>query len=146
MLNESELRDKIRKIEALFEKTGSEGERQAAEAALLRMKDRLSQAQKADRAIEMKFTLGNYWSRRLFAALCRRYSLKPYRYQRQRYTTIMLRVPESFVNDTLWPEFLELDKTLVEYLNSVTDRIISEEIHGVVEEADEVNEPLGLPG
>ncbi len=99
-----------------------------------------------DQEIEMQFSLGNDWSRRLFVALCRRYSLNPYRYRRQRYTTVMLRAPESFLNETLWPEFLELDKTLIAYLNSITDRIIAEEIHGVVAEADEVSEPLELPG
>lgn len=57
----------------------------------------------------------------------------------------MLRVPESFVNDTLWPEFLEIDKALIEYINSITDRIIAEEVYGDVEEAEEVNETLKLP-
>ncbi|RJP34955.1 MAG: hypothetical protein C4527_01410 [Candidatus Omnitrophota bacterium] len=145
-MRESELREKIRKIANLFERPGSEGERQAAEAALKRMKDKLAQAHRMDQEIEMQFSLGNDWSRRLFVALCRRYSLNPYRYRRQRYTTVMLRAPESFLNETLWPEFLELDKTLIAYLNSITDRIIAEEIHGVVAEADEVSEPLELPG
>jgi hypothetical protein len=145
-VRESELREKIRKIANLFERPGSEGERQAAEAALKRMKDKLAQAHRMDQEIEMQFSLGNDWSRRLFVALCRRYSLNPYRYRRQRYTTVMLRAPESFLNETLWPEFLELDKTLIAYLNSITDRIIAEEIHGVVAEADEVSEPLELPG
>ena len=83
MTNESQLRDKIQKIKALFERAGSEGERQAAEAALNRIQERLLKAQQTDDIIEMKFTLGNNWSRRLFVALCRRYSLNPYRYNRQ---------------------------------------------------------------
>lgn len=145
MINEKVLREKIRKIANLFERAGCEGERQAAEEALARMKEKLANVEKREPAIEMKFSLGNHWSRMLFLALCRRYSLKPYRYERQRYTTVMLRVPESFVNDTLWPEFLEIDKVLIEYINSITDRIIAEEVYGDVEEAEEVKERLKLP-
>ena len=140
MYDENILRDKIRKIEALFERASCEGERQAAEAALHRVKEKLDDIKQTEKIIEMKFSFTNNWSRRLFVALCRRYSLKPYRYKRQRYTTIMLRVPEFFVNETLWPEFLEIDKVLVEYIDSITDRIISEEVNGDIEEAEEVNE------
>ncbi|MEW6236409.1 MAG: hypothetical protein AB1656_13560 [Candidatus Omnitrophota bacterium] len=146
MQTESQLIEKIRKIKALFERAGTEGEKQAAEAALKRVQEKLASLQKTDPPIEMKFMLGNHWSRRLFAALCRRYSLRPYRYSGQRHTTVMLRVPQSFANEILWPEFLELDQVLTSYLDSITDRIISEEVYGVVEEAEEVSEAMRLPG
>lgn len=142
MRTESQLFEKIRKIKALFERARTEGEKQAAEAALKRMQEKLASLQKSDTSIEMKFTLGNPWSRRLFVALCRRYSLRPYRYSGQRYTTVMMRVPQSFVNEILWPEFLELAQVLVSYLNSITNRIISEEVFGVVEEAEEASEAI----
>src|SRR5688572_19492675 len=60
------------------------------------------------RAASRQFSLHHRWQRRLFAALCRRYGLEPYRYRRQRYTTVMVRVPKSFVNETLWPEYLQI--------------------------------------
>ncbi len=62
-------------------------------------------------------------------ALCRRYGLKPYRNRGQRQTTVMLRVPVSFVDQTLWPEFCQINEALVEYLSEVTAKIIREEVH-----------------
>jgi hypothetical protein len=62
-------------------------------------------------------------------ALLRRYDLQPYRYARQRYTTVMARVSARFVNETLWPEFVELDRTLQTYLTEETNRIIAESIN-----------------
>jgi len=76
------------------------------------------------------------WSRQLFVALGRRYGLEPYRYKGQRHTTVLLRVPESFVNNTLWPEYLELSAALNEYLAAATSRIIREEVTGTPEVAE----------
>lgn len=77
-------------------------------------------------------------------ALCRRYGLKPYRYTRQRHTTVMLRVPEAFVNDVLWPEFQNLDSVLTAYLSDITERLIREEVFADTGEAEEVAEPRRL--
>jgi hypothetical protein len=87
--------------------------------------------------VETQFTLPDRWQRRLFAALCRRYGLDPYRYKRQRYTTVMVRAPRSFIDRTLWPEYLELKAALDEYLNEATERIIREEVFGDAGEAPE---------
>jgi len=138
MTNEEELRLKLRKIEALFEGAGTSGERDAAGAALERIKAKLEEAVEADPPIEYTFTLADQWSRQLFMALCRRYSLKPYRYARQRYTTVMVRVPEAFVDDVLWPHYQALNKELTEYLSQATEKIISEEIHCDTTEAQEI--------
>ena len=144
MDDEAALRAKLRKIEALFARPGTDGERQAAESASVRILERLKQAQQADTLSEMKFTFPDHWARRLFVALSRRYELNPYRYRRQRHTTVMLKVPKSFVDTTLWPEFSELHRALNEYLNAATERIIREEVHGNTAEAEEVDEPLQL--
>src|SRR5581483_2270352 len=101
--DESWLRDRLRKIEALFAGAATPGERSAAEAALERVRARLSDMRRRDPPIELKVTLPDEWSRRLFLALSRRYGLEPYRYPRQRYTTVMLRVPQSFADQVLWP-------------------------------------------
>ena len=58
----------------------------------------------------------------------------------------MLNAPEKFINETLWPEFKELNQVLVDYLFQVTERIISEEVFSQTSEAREVDEPLRLPG
>jgi hypothetical protein len=85
----------------------------------------------------MQFRLSDRWHRRLFLALCRRYGLKPYRYPRQRYSSVVLRAPKSFIHDTLWPEFLQIKDVLDEYLNEATERIIRDEIFGNADEAEE---------
>jgi hypothetical protein len=50
---------------------------------------------------------------------------------------VILRAPRSFVNNTLWPEFLQIKTALDEYLNEATERIIREEVFGDSDEAEE---------
>ena len=142
--DETQLRDKLRKIEALFAGAGTPGERDAAAAALNRVRARLAEMGRRDPAIEMQFSMPDQWSRRLFLALARRNGLSPYRYRRQRLTTVMIRVPRGFVDQVLWPEFQELNKALVQYLNDMTLRVIREEVHGDASEATEVVQPLPI--
>ena len=137
MSTEQELREKLRKIAALFEGATSAGEREAAEAALNRVRAALAATEKTERSIEMSFRLPDPWKRRAFLALCRRYGLRPYRYPRQRYSTILVRAPRSFIHQTLWPEYLEISRALDEYLREATDRIIREEVFGDADEAEE---------
>jgi len=136
MNDEVKLIEKLIRIEALYSGATTEGERDAAANALQRIRDRLEKIQKIDPPIEYKFTMSDMWSRKLFVALLRRYGIKPYRYYRQRYTTVMAKVSKQFVNETLWPEFQELSKTLRSYLDDVTDRVISEGIHSDSSEAE----------
>jgi hypothetical protein len=53
---ESQLRDKLRKIEALFAGAGTAGERLAAEAALARVRARLAEISQQDPPVEMQFS------------------------------------------------------------------------------------------
>ena len=137
MTTEEKLREKLRKISALFEGAKTIGERHAAAAAIGRVKEALAALRQTELAVEMKFTLPDRWQRRLLAALCRRYGLEPYRYRGQRYTTVMVRAPRSFVERTLWPEYVELQVALDEYLNQATERIIREEVYRDAREAPE---------
>jgi len=137
MTTESQLREKLRKIAALFEGATTLGERQAAAAALERVRRALDAAIKTQPLPETKFSLPDQWQRRLFLALCRRYGLEPYRYRGQRYNTVVLRVPRSFVDETLWPEYLALSEALRSYLNEATERIIREEVYKDAREAAE---------
>ena len=143
MTTEQELREKLRKIAALFEGATTAGERDAAAAALNRVRSALSAAEKSERSVEFSFRLPDRWNRRLFLALCRRYGLRPYRYPRQRHSTVVVRAPKSFVNQTLWPEYLEISRALDEYLNEATERIIRDEVFGDAEEAEERPETPG---
>ena len=137
MTTEEQLREKLRKITALFEGAATAGEREAAAAAIARVRQALNAAAKTQPAVEMKFSMPDHWRRRLFTALCRRYGLEPYRYSGQRYTTVMLRVPRNFVDVTLWPEFIELQDALHAYLTEATERIIREEVYKDTGEATE---------
>ncbi len=137
MTTEQQLRDKLRKITALFEGASTEGERQAAAAAIDRIRQALKGAVKTEPLPETKFSLPDQWQRRLFIALCRRYGLEPYRYKGQRYNTVIVRAPRSFIDRTLWPEFRELQSALHAYLAEATERIIREEVYGDTAEARE---------
>ncbi len=128
-MREQDLLDKLSKIERLYAGAATPGEKEAAADAIARIKRRLGETAKVDRPIEYKFTLSDGWSKKLFTALLRRYSLRPYRYARQRRNTVMVRVPRSFVDETLWPEFLELSGVLQTYLDEVTERVIAQAIH-----------------
>ena len=97
MMTEAQLRERLRKISALFEGATTAGERSAAAAALERIRAALGSKTPQEEPREFQFTLPDRWQRRLFSALCRRYGVEPYRYKRQRYTTVMVRVPRSFV-------------------------------------------------
>jgi hypothetical protein len=56
----------------------------------------------------------------------------------------MLRAPERFIGEVLWPEFEQLSAALNGYLAEVTERIIREEVHGETGEAEEHLEPSHL--
>jgi hypothetical protein len=116
MTSESQLREKLRKIEALFVGAGTAGERLAAEAALQRVRARVEELARHDPPIEQQFSLPDQWSRHLFLALCRRYGLLP--------------------------EFTELEGALQVYLHEVTLRVIREEIYDDASDAQEVPDAL----
>jgi hypothetical protein len=142
MTSESQLREKLRKIEALFAGAGTTGERLAAEAALQRVRARVEELARNDPPIEQQFSLPDQWSRHLFLALCRRYGLRPFRYRRQRRNTVMVRASRRFVDQVLLPEFSELEKALQIYLHEITLRLIREEIYDDTSDAQEVPEAL----
>ncbi|MDM8526294.1 hypothetical protein QUF80_23190 [Desulfococcaceae bacterium HSG8] len=135
-MNRDQLIEKLRRIEALFAGATTKGERIAAANAIERIQERLQKLQERDKPIEYKFTLADMWSRKLFIALLRRYGITPYRYRRQRYTTVMARIPASFVEETVWPEFKALDETLRSYLEEVTSRVITDGIYADNSEAE----------
>jgi hypothetical protein len=137
MTSEEELREKLRKISALFAGATTLGERDAAAAAIGRVQKALAAAAPAESSVEMHFKFPDHWHRRLFIALCRRHRLEPYRYRGQRHTTVVVRAPGSFINNILWPELLQIKDALNEYLNEATERIIREEVYSNCAEAAE---------
>jgi hypothetical protein len=125
---EQQLVLKLQKIEALFARPGTEGERRAAESASNRIRARLAEFEHAEPAVEFRFSMTDAWSRSLFIAVLRRHGLRPYRYHGQRRTTVMVKVPKPYVDATLWPEFLQLQSVLHEHFEAVTNRVIAQAI------------------
>jgi hypothetical protein len=133
------LRGKLRKIEALFAGAATPGEKAAAGAAAERIRERLGQAAGKENFIEWKFSIPDIWSRQLFIALC-----QPIRHKRAHRQTVMIKGPKSFIEQTLWPEFQELNAALEAYLSEITEKVIREEVHGETGEAEEVDAPTRI--
>ncbi len=127
-MNERDLIEKLKRIQALHEGATTAGERIAAQKAFERMSGRLEQ-ERAATVDEYQFSMSDHFQRRLFMALARKHGLSPYRYKRQRHTTVMLRATPKFIDQVLWPEFETLSATLQDYLSDVTERVISEAVH-----------------
>ena len=143
-MDEAKLIEKLRLIETLYAGAKTAGEKDAADRAKQRILDRLKSVEKDDPPIEFKFTLNDMWQQKVMIAILRRYGLKPYRYSGQRHTTVMTKAPKGFVNETLWPEFQEISRTLRTYLSEVTERVVSQVICKDNSEAVVVEEPKQL--
>jgi len=147
MIDEQRLIEKLQSIERLHAGATTPGERVAAANALDRIRQRLAAVAQLDPPVEFHFSMADMWSRQLFVALLRRYNIRPYRYYRQRYTTVMAKIPKQFLDTTLWPEYQELNATLRQYLDEVTTRVVSEGVYADSSEAEIVREPQKhLPG
>jgi len=112
--------EKFAKIQAVIERTSSEGERQAAILAMERLLKRESAL-----PIEYRVTLRSIWQKKLFVALAKKYGLKTYRNHRQKYTTTMLRIAPALMNELLWPEYKKYSAMLEELVREVLDSILS---------------------
>lgn len=126
--------DKIKKIEALINSTNIAGEKQAALAAKKRLLDKVAELpQQSVDPVEYALHTTDHWHKRLLLALCGKYGLKPYRYHRQKYTTVMVKVNGKFLNETLWPEYLQYSQHLEALVNDITSDLINQ-IHQIQEE------------
>lgn len=139
MDDRQKLFETLRKIEALYAGAATPGERDAAASARERIRAKLAGFAQRERSEEFRFSMDNPWSRKIFVALLRRYGIEPYRYSRQRRNTVMARVPRSFLDETLMPEFDEMNRALFDHLERITNDIISQEISSDTSEASEVH-------
>ncbi|HYH97864.1 hypothetical protein [Hyalangium sp.] len=124
MHDEERLKEKLRAIEALFAGATTEGEREAADRARQRIAARLVERQ-GERQLEWQFSQ-DPWSYRLLVSLARRYGIEPYRYRRQRRSTLIIKTSERFMRETFLPEYNEMLRTLHEHLTAVTERVLAE--------------------
>jgi hypothetical protein len=128
MRDQHDIRERLAKIEALFARGATAGERAAAGAALERLQGRLHKAGDRIREpeIELQYSLPDVWSVRLFVALCRKHGGKPYRYPRQRRTTVMVRVRKHEFETTIAAEFQTLHRELTRYFEEMVDHLITD--------------------
>jgi hypothetical protein len=132
-MDEERLKAKLQAIEALFAGATTQGERVAAGLARERIAARLAEMRDQDE-VEWQFYCDR-WSRQVLLALARRYGIKPYRYKRQRRTTLVIRAPERFLQETLIPQYEQMCATLDEHLDAVTKRVVAEAIHASTDDA-----------
>jgi len=144
-MDERQLLEKLLRIELLHAGAATPGERDAAAAAKDRILARLRQIQTEEAPVEYSFKVPDRWSYRLLVALLRRYQIQPYRYARQRHTTVMAKIPRRFVNEVLWPEYEELNRVLCQYLAEVTERVVAMALGSDASEVEERRDPESLP-
>jgi hypothetical protein len=58
--------------------------------------------------------------------------------------SVMIKAPQSFMEQVLWLEFKELNAALIAYLSEITEKVIREEVHKETGEAEEVDEPARI--
>ena len=127
MRDQDDIREKLAKLEALFSRGATAGERAAAGAAFERLQSRLDidTPSRDEPEIELQYSLPDVWAVRLFVALCRKHDVKPYRYPRQRRTTVMVRVRQTSFEQTIAREFQTLHRELTSYFNETLNHLIA---------------------
>jgi hypothetical protein len=145
MALQTDLRERLRKIEALVEAAGTPAERDAAAAAMARVRAKLDGPTGDDETEELSFSIADDWSRHLFVALCRRNGFKPYRRTKDDRATVIVRAPRSLMDGALWRQFQNIDAEMRTYLTEVTLKVIREEIHADASDAEELHEALPAP-
>ena len=138
------LREKLKKIEALVEGAATDAERDAAAAAIARVRAKLEPAL-AGEPEDLQFQIAEDWSRHLFVALCRRSGLDPYRHTREDRASVTVRGTRTLVEGVVWRQFASLDAELRAYLTEAALKIIREEIHADASDAREIAEALPAP-
>lgn len=146
MADDKDIREKLAKLEALFARGATAGERAAAGAARDRLQQKLSFVSDEGDApeIELQYSLPDVWSVRIFVALCRKNGIHPYRYPRQRRTTVMVRVRQSHFEQTVGEEFRTLHQELTGYFNETVEHLIADAMRS--DGDDETLEQRRLPG
>ena len=146
MAGDNDIRDKLAKLEALFARGATAGERAAAGAARDRLQARLGLELDSgeEPESEMQYSLPDVWSVRIFVALCRKHGIRPYRYPRQRRTTVMVRVHQSSFEQTVGEGFRTLHRELTAYFSEMVEHLIADAMKS--DGDDENLEQRHLPG
>ena len=128
MTSDRDIHEKLAKLEQLFARGATPGERAAASAARDRLQAKLDVGvtDGADPEIELQYSLPDVWSVRIFVALCRKHGVRPYRYPRQRRTTVMVRVRQASFERTVASEFRTLYREVTAYFDETVNHLIAD--------------------
>ncbi len=118
------LLERIKKIEALINGATTTGEKNAALSAKDRLLEKHITKGMPKKLEEYRLYTSDSWHKKLLIAICRKHGIQPYRYKRQKYTTVMVNINPDFLNDILWPEYLEYSKHLEKLVEEITDDLI----------------------
>jgi hypothetical protein len=140
MGDEDQLLDRLRAIEPTF--AGCNG-LEAADVPRTRLLAIVAELATKEPPVEFQFSTRDFWSLRILLALLRRYGLKPYRYRRQRPTTVMAKISPTFAHEIIVPEYRRFSATLNEYFHGITERIVADVFGG---DSGEVLIARGEPG
>jgi len=119
------LLDRIRKIEALISGASTNGEKNAAKTAKERILKKYPELEIHRNPVEYRLSTNSEWDKKLLLAICRKYGVKPYRYHRQKYTTVMVNINEEFLTKVLWKEYQEYSELLNDLVEEITNDLIS---------------------
>ena len=128
------LLEKLRRIEALCARPGSEGERLAAEGARRQILAQLAASQESPPPPPpktpqppprycYKFSFGDPWGRELFFALLRRHGLKPLSSRGRK--SVQVEMTTTFLESTFRPEFEALQRSLYTRFDEFTAKTIA---------------------
>lgn len=137
MLESHQLAEKLSKIEALYLGATTSGERDAAERAMKHVESRLIDL-KSNQSKEWRLSTSSPYEKKLLKALLRRYGHSPFRYKGQKYSTVMVEATDVFINEVLWPQYVEMSKVLDEHLKEVTNQIIENSIYSKGDDPDDI--------
>lgn len=120
---EQELIGSFHSIENKYAAVSGQGEITADEAKE-RIIVRLRESASAPDVLELQCNMKNDWETFVFHALLKRYSIKPYRYRKQRKSTILVRASKELMDTLVWPIFMDLTAELHARFTAVTTALL----------------------
>jgi hypothetical protein len=130
--------ERLAKTKALAARGATSGERDAARAAVERIRRRLEDYAEEGRPApepsptlqEFRFMVRDPWGRQIFAALCLQEGLPPYRRKFLRRSTFLVGLPDIAAARRLMARYRAIEKHLRRDLQAVTERVIMERVRG----------------
>lgn len=120
MNDEQALIDSFRSIELKHSGLGAAN----ADRAEARIRGRFQDSVLAPDIQEFQFNLKHDWQTFVFHALLKRYGIRPYRYRKQRKSTILIRVSKQIMDDLLWPIFNDVAGGFAARINQMTMALV----------------------